>query len=165
MKSRLFVACVVSAVIAATAFAGTTLARNGQGHGHGQRHSSTHHTLFTVLTGRSVISSTGHKGAGDPDGLGSANVLIHDATTLCAGVSVSGLAAPTEVHIHRGKHNENGPHVVTLTVPSSGDPGASSGCVNGVATSLVTEISQHPNRFYIQLHTGEFPAGALRGQL
>jgi hypothetical protein len=164
MKSRLFVTCVVTALIAGSAFAGTTLA--GNGNGHGQRHGTSQAALFAVLTGRSEISpTTGHKGAGDPDGLGSANVLIPSGNTVCFGISVTGLATPSAAHIHRGKRNQNGPIVVTLTAPSAGNPGASSGCVNGVSSSLVSEIRKHPSRFYVNVHTSEFPGGAIRGQL
>ncbi|MDQ6751727.1 MAG: CHRD domain-containing protein [Actinomycetota bacterium] len=159
MKSRFLIGPVLLALVGALALAGTSLA--GNGHGHGQRHGNGHgRTLFSVLKGRNEVGT-----AGDPDGVGSANVLIHSADTVCYGVSVSGIATPTEAHIHRGKRNENGPHVVTLTFPSSGDPGASSGCATGLSSSLVTEIREHPGRFYINIHTAEFPQGALRGQL
>ena len=47
---------------------------------------------------------------------------------------------------------------------TSGDPGASAGCVN-VANTLLQEITKHPIRFYVNIHTSDFPDGALRGQL
>ena len=63
------------------------------------------------------------------------------------------------------RRKPTGPHAVELTAPSGGDPGASSGCLSGVSSSLVAEIRRHPRGFYIQLHTSYFPNGALRGQL
>ena len=164
MKSRLLVALVATALIGATAFAGTTLARNGHGHGHG--HVRAHTTLFTVLTGRAELNpTTGQKGAGDPDGLGSATILVADSDTVCFGITVKNLDAPVAAHIHRGRRNENGPIVIPLTPPSGGNPGTSSGCVDGVAAALTTELSEHPNRFYVNVHTTAFPGGAIRGQL
>ena len=68
------------------------------------------------------------------------------------------------MHVHRGRPNTNGDIVVPLTAPTSGDPGTSAGCVN-VASALLQEITKHPIRFYVNVHTSDFPDGALRGQL
>ena len=54
--------------------------------------------------------------------------------------------------------------MVTLVPPTSGDPGTSAGCVD-VASTLLQEITKHPIRFYVNIHTGDFKDGALRGQL
>jgi CHRD domain len=64
-------------------------------------------------------------------------------------------------HIHRVV---NGPIVVPLNQPSSGDPGASSGCVT-VDPKLARAILRHPHRYYANVHTAAFPSGAVRGQL
>ena len=163
MKSRFLVACAAIAVITASAFAGTTLAHNGHGNGH---HRALPTALFAVLTGRNELDPTTLRpGAGDPDGLGSANVLIPNETTVCFGISVTGLSTPTAAHIHRGRRHQNGPIVVPLTAPTGGNPGASSLCVTRVSASLVSEIRRHPNRFYVDVHTTELPGGAIRGQL
>jgi CHRD domain len=54
--------------------------------------------------------------------------------------------------------------VVPLTPPSTGDPGASSGCVT-VDPALARAILNHPHRYYANVHTTAFPNGAARGQL
>ena len=59
---------------------------------------------------------------------------------------------------------ENGPIVVTLAPPSSGDPGVSGACV-AVDPELLDDILQHPAQYYVNVHTAAFPGGALRGQL
>ncbi len=158
MKSRRLVVSVVIAAIAGLTFGGTTLANHGSGQKRG--------TFFATLTGHNELSmATMRKNAGDLDGLGSANVLVHDSDTVCFGISVSRISTPTAAHIHRGKRNENGPVRISLTPPSAGNPGASSGCVNGVSSALVSELRRHPNRFYVNVHTSDFPNGAIRGQL
>jgi hypothetical protein len=168
MKSRLIIAVTAIALLGALAIGGTSFANRGGQHGKGNR-SAKHvnrSTLFTVLNGRNELNATTlQKGAGDPDGFGSANVLLAKSDTVCFGISVTGIGSPTAAHIHRGKRNENGPVVVALTAPSSGDPGASSGCVSGVSPTLVTELKQKPHRFYVNVHTTDFPGGAVRGQL
>ncbi len=158
MKARRLGASAAVAAIAGLALGGTTLANHGQGKARG--------TSFARLTGHNEISmTTKRKGAGDADGLGSANVLIHDSDTVCFGLSVSRIGTPIAAHIHRGKRNQIGPVRVSLTPPSTGNPGASSGCVSGVASSVVTELRRHPSRFYVNVHTSQYPDGAIRGQL
>jgi CHRD domain len=120
--------------------------------------------LFARLKGRSEIGPNGRKGAGDPDGRGGFTALIA-GDQVCFGVTVDNIATPTAAHIHRGRRSQNGPIVVTLTAPASGDPGAASGCVRPDPGSVLAEILAHPNRFYANVHTGDFPNGAVRGQL
>jgi hypothetical protein len=120
--------------------------------------------LFAVLLGSNEIGTDGKRGAGDPDGVGSATVLIHDDTQLCFGLTASNISPPVAAHVHEGKQNENGPVVVPLTHPSTGDPGASSGCV-AADPELLEDIRKHPRRYYVNIHTGDFPGGAIRGQL
>ena len=120
--------------------------------------------LFAVLLGRNELAGDPlRKGAGDPDGRGSSNVTI-DGTSVCFGISVTNISAPVAAHIHRGRRNENGPIVVTLVHPATGDPGASSGCTQATA-DLAAAIQRHPRRYYVNVHTSDFPGGAIRGQL
>jgi len=142
------------------------------GHGDGGRHKGHHPgghkkssaVLFAQLSGRNEISATtGQRGAGDPDGFGSASFTF-DGDQLCFGITVANLDAPVMAHIHRGGKDVNGPVVVPLTQPATGDPGASSGCVP-IAADLAAEIQANPRGFYANVHTTAFPAGAVRGQL
>jgi CHRD domain-containing protein len=119
--------------------------------------------LFADLSGRNELSPTGQRGAGDPDGFGSASFTF-DGGQVCFGITVANIATPTAAHIHRGGKKENGPIVVPLVPPTAGDPGASSGCV-AISDALAAEIKDHPERFYANVHTTDFPGGAIRGQL
>lgn len=130
------------------------------GHGGAKRGEK---ALFGVLLGRNEIGQDGSRRAGDPDGRGSATATI-DGTKLCFGLTARDIGEPTMAHIHRGKRRENGPPVVTLTQPSAGDPGASSGCVD-VDAALAAELVKTPHKFYWNIHTKDFPDGAIRGQV
>jgi hypothetical protein len=119
--------------------------------------------LFGVLSGKKEIGQDGRKRAGDPDGRGSATAII-DGDQLCFGLTVKNVDQPIAAHIHRGNRGENGPVVVTLVAPSSGDPGASSGCV-AISAADATAIRRNPHRYYWNIHTEAFPGGAVRSQL
>jgi hypothetical protein len=121
-------------------------------------------TFLVTLLGRNEVSLEGRRRAGDLDGQGGGAVTATALGKLCFGVVVQGITTPVAMHIHRGLPGRNGPIVVPLAAPSSGDPGASAGCVD-VAGDLLSQIRRHPNRFYLNVHSGDFPNGALRGQL
>ena len=115
--------------------------------------------LFAVLSGGNEVGTTGQAAAGDPDGAGAATVNVVAADQLCFAILVNNLDPPTFAHIHQGAAGANGPIVVNLTVPNS------AGCVSGLDPALVESIRRTPSQFYVNVHTGPFPAGAARGQL
>jgi hypothetical protein len=121
--------------------------------------------LFAVMTGRKEVDANGHRGAGDPTGRGSFTAIV-DGTQLCFGITVKNLgSAPILAHIHGpARPNQNAGILVHLTPPSTGDPGASSGCVP-VDPALAHKILKRPHKYYVNVHTTQFPAGAVRGQL
>lgn len=119
--------------------------------------------LYGVLNGQKEVAPDGRKGAGDPDGKGSASA-IYDEGKLCYGLTVKNIDNPVGAHIHKGPRGKNGPIVMKLDPPSAGDPGASSGCVN-VAEGLARSILKNPHKFYWNVHTSEYPSGAIRGQV
>ena len=101
-------------------------------------------------------------GPGDPDGSGTAEITIVDATdNICWDLNVRNIAPATAAHIHRGMPGEDGPVVVTLEPPTDG---SNEGCVNAPG-ALADEIEANPAAFYVNIHNAEYPAGAIRGQL
>ncbi|MCA1708689.1 MAG: CHRD domain-containing protein [Actinobacteria bacterium] len=119
--------------------------------------------LYGVLNGQKEVAPDGRKRAGDPDGKGSASA-IYDEGKLCYGLTVKNIGNPLGAHIHRGRRGKNGRIVVRLDPPSKGDPGASSGCVK-VSERLARSIIENPDSFYWNVHTSEYPNGAIRGQV
>lgn len=110
--------------------------------------------LTAVLSGASEVPANGSQATG------SATVTLNQGLNeVCWEVSTSGLT-PTASHIHRAPAGVNGPVVVNLS-PS----GPSwSGC-REVDSDLIKEIRQHPEEFYINVHTAAIPSGEIRGQL
>jgi CHRD domain len=128
-------------------------------------HSPAFAQLSTVLLGGNEVSDAGAANAGDPDGSGTATVLIRDTdATLCYAILVTGIDTPTLAHIHEGAAGTNGPILVPLN-PPTGDPGVVSDCITGVDATLLNNIRQNPLGFYVNVHTDAFPSGAVRGQL
>ncbi|HEX7301040.1 MAG TPA: CHRD domain-containing protein [Solirubrobacteraceae bacterium] len=166
MRNRIMLALAVAvaAVVLLTtgAFAGGKPTPPGHANSHGKSKSE-NRALFAVLSGRKEVGADGRRGAGDPDARGSFTAIV-DGDQLCFGITVTNLDAPTAAHIHKGRPNQNGDIVVPLTSPSSGDPGASSGCVT-VDAALAQSILKNPHKYYANVHTAAFPAGAARGQL
>jgi hypothetical protein len=169
MRNRIMVVLVMAAVavtlLATGALAGGKSGQNNQGQSKAKGSAVTQkRALFAVLTGRKEIDPvTGKRNAGDPDGRGSFTAII-DGTQLCFGLTVKNLDTPVAAHIHKARANQNGPIVVPLTQPTTGDPGASSGCVT-IAADLAAAILKNPHKYYANVHTATFPGGAARGQL
>ena len=119
--------------------------------------------LFSAMSGANEITDDGMRGVGDPDGGGSFTAVI-DGREMCYGIAVKDIGDPVAAHIHRGGRNKNGPIVVELDPPSSGDPGSSSGCVR-LSRKLSRAIPRNPSKYYVNIHNAKYPDGAARGQL
>jgi CHRD domain len=116
-----------------------------------------------------VLAGPNETPAGDADGQGVASVMLGAAGQVCFSILARLIAAPTAAHIHEGNAGvASGPIRVTLTTPAAtGVPGtfASSGCVAGQDTAVLARLRAVPTNFYINVHNGPFPGGAIRGQL
>lgn len=104
-------------------------------------------------------------GPGDGDGIGAATLSfdgIDDTTTqVCWDMSYSGITAPTAAHIHPGAAGTAGAPIVDFGTPTANK---FSGC-RDITKTLADSIVANPANFYINVHTPEFPGGAIRGQL
>jgi len=105
-------------------------------------------------------------GAGDTDGTGTADLRLNQGQgRVCFDLTWANISAVTGGHIHKAPAGSNGGIVVDLLGgPNSSTTGAD-GCVTGVAKSLVKDIRKNSSDYYVNVHSSEFPGGAIRGQL
>ena len=147
MRRRTFLVGVCVGLVAALVLSVGALAQDGG------------RPFATVLTGAAEVP-----GPGDPDGSGTASLRLNPGRgEVCFELSVSNVALPaTGAHIHVGTATVAGPVVVPLFPPN--ESGTSSGCVSADA-DLIKAILQNPENYYVNVHTFEYPGGAVRGQL
>ena len=110
-----------------------------------------------------VLSGSAETPTGDPDGSGKIKITFDTQEGLvCWSMTFKGIAKPTGAHIHKGAAGAAGPVVVPIPTPS--DKGATKGCT-AVGRALIKDIIASPGDYYFNVHTAEFPGGAVRGQL
>jgi hypothetical protein len=98
---------------------------------------------------------------GPAGGTGNATITIDlAAKTLCYDVTWSqAVGTPSAGHIHRGPKGLSGPIVVLLDLPAK--PKA---CLQ-VDSTVLSQIAGDPGGHYVNVHTSQYPNGAVRGQL
>ncbi|MDX3105472.1 CHRD domain-containing protein [Nonomuraea angiospora] len=116
-----------------------------------------------VLLGRNEVPEAGKK-VNDRNGLAAAKFRIK-GDRLYYFVQWKKVAKPTAFHIHRGKAGKNGPVVIDLLSNGTIRGNTSSGSVRVKDTSVLNGIKKNPKNWYANLHTSEFPDGAVRAQL
>lgn len=100
----------------------------------------------------------------DEDGTGTATVVLDpEAGTACWEMTVENVDPITVSHIHEGAEGVDGGVVVDLDV--DGFEGSSEGCNEAADPEILQSIIDNPAGFYVNVHTEELPAGAIRGQL
>ena len=115
----------------------------------------------TTTVKANMIGSEETPGPGDPDGKGIATITLDDvANTVCYEFTYTGIDKPTAAHIHTGARGVAGPPVVDFNVSRNGDKG----CVGADPTAL-KNIRDNPAGHYVNIHTANYPKGAIRGQL
>jgi hypothetical protein len=100
-------------------------------------------------------------GPGDPDGKGTASITLDDAkNTACYELKYEGIGKVTAAHVHTGAQGKSGPPAIDFKPDQNGDKG----CVPADAMTLKA-VRDNPGGHYVNLHTAEYPSGAIRGQL
>jgi len=122
-------------------------------------------TAFGKVTFNTTLSGANEVPPADPDGTGTATVTVDNATSqLCYTLAVQNIALPAAAaHIHRGAAGVKGDVVVPFDVSPDASGNATS-CVS-VDAALLQEIANNPAGFYVNVHSSEFPDGAVRGQV
>jgi hypothetical protein len=146
-KKLLLLAIALALVISLASMAGTVFAASG------------FRLIKADLTGAAEVP-----GPGDPDGSGSARVrLFPNDSTVCFTIKVKDILLPAiGAHIHAGTSDVAGPIVIGLAPPD--ESGTSKGCVEA-DEDLIRDIFNNPSAYYINVHTNDFPGGAVRGQV
>lgn len=118
--------------------------------------------LTATLNGANEVNGAGVPNQGDADGTGTATISLNPtAGEVCYTITVANISTATAAHIHDGPAGANGPVVVNFAPPASG---TITGCTSA-DPDLVMDIAENPGEYYVNVHTGDFPAGAVRGQL
>jgi hypothetical protein len=117
----------------------------------------------TTLTA-DLAGVTEGENPGNPDGSGSATITLDPETgEVCWDMTAEDIGAVTQSHIHTGAEGVSGGVLIPLDV--DGFDGTTEGCTSDVAAADIQMVLDNPAGFYVNLHTADFPAGAIRGQL
>jgi hypothetical protein len=102
---------------------------------------------------------------GDPDGVGTVLLTLNAGQgSVCWSTQATNIALPaTASHIHKAPFGVSGPIVLPLSPPDAN--GQASGCAEDVDRDLIVDIFSNPDDYYVNVHTSQFPAGAIRSQI
>ncbi|WP_162641707.1 CHRD domain-containing protein [Streptosporangium sp. 'caverna'] len=117
----------------------------------------------SVLLGRNEVREAGKK-VNDRDGLAVAKFRIQ-GNRMYYFVQWKNVTRPTAFHIHRGKAGTNGAVVIDLLSSGKIRGNTSSGSVLVKDSSVLKGIKSNPKNWYANMHTKQFPDGAVRGQV
>lgn len=98
---------------------------------------------------------------GDPDGSGGFVATVDAETNdFCYSLWGVKIGKPTMAHVHSGAAGASGPPVITIDMTGKD----SDACI-AIDMVKLEPIVKNPADYYINIHTADFPAGAVRGQL
>ena len=123
-------------------------------------------TLLAELSSANEVVAEGDPDPRELGVTGKAWVVIDDETgEVCWEIESDGInqesGAAAAAHIHVGGPTENGDVVVPLSVNADG---SGEGCV--MADMAVAQaILDNPPGYYVNVHSTNYPAGVMRGQL
>ena len=151
-RAQLFLLLVGGGALVATAFA----APPPQG---GRK-------FTTTLNGANECNAAHVCNLGDPDGTGTANIEVNvGQQRVCWEITVNNISAPLRGHIHKGPAGGAGGIVVPFFEPATVDLDGCTSTTQPIDRRLLMDIIQHPQDYYVNVHTADFPGGAIRGQL
>jgi hypothetical protein len=118
-----------------------------------------------VMKGTNEVPVKGGPKVGDKDGSGTARMRIQ-GDQVYYYFSWKGIGTPIMGHVHEGVAGKNGDVKIPFFAKKlSGGGYYTSGTVTVKDQALLQRIEAHPEQFYFNLHTEEFPGGAIRGQV
>ena len=123
--------------------------------------------VFETVVKLTPEEEVGSAAPGDVDGKGNIALTFKPLQEeICFDLEVENLGTLTRAHIHNAPRGENGGITVFFfdTVIDDPIPVQNEGCVD-VDFDTILEILLTPDQYYVNIHTDENPAGAIRGQL
>ncbi|MFJ9380776.1 CHRD domain-containing protein [Streptomyces sp. NPDC101455] len=118
----------------------------------------------SILTGDNEVPVKGKPAVGDKDGSAVALMRVQGDEVSFA-FAWTGIGTPTMAHLHQGARGTNGDVKIPFFMEKlKGGTPFVFGSVQVKDADLLRSIKAHPDQFYFNLHTGEFPGGAVRGQ-
>ncbi|MER5767809.1 CHRD domain-containing protein [Streptomyces sp. NPDC001985] len=128
-------------------------------------------SLFAAsLNGANEVPVQGGPAVNDRDGLALQFVKVQ-GDKVSVAVKFRGTDKPTALHIHQGARGTNGGVKIDFTgllakgsSRLDGWTGAVTGTVRITDKAVLRAFTADPNGFYANLHTAQFPGGAVRGQ-
>jgi hypothetical protein len=116
------------------------------------------HAETVVFT--ATLSGAEEPGGGDARGSGSFRATVETSTgDVCYTLMTKDLAPAVAAHVHEGAAGATGGPVITVEVTGDDEY-----CLAAQA-ELLQAMAANPGNYYVNVHTRDFPAGAIRGQL
>jgi hypothetical protein len=121
--------------------------------------------LATSLRGANEVPVQGGPAVGDKDGAALEFIEVK-GNKVSVAVKWRGIGRPTMLHIHQGAKGTNGGVKIDFSKLIDNSKGHRLvGTVEVDDPALLNQLTTDPGSFYANLHTAEFPGGAVRGQL
>ncbi len=115
-----------------------------------------------ILIYRVKLTGGAETPPGAPRGVGDAIVAFHGSSVVCWRFAhLHGFTHPTFAQIHIGAKGRSGNIVEPL---STGPRLHHQGCAT-VSANLVRSIKRGPQGYYLNIHSEQYPSGAVRAQL
>lgn len=120
----------------------------------------------TTLNGANECNAAGTCNLGDPDGTGTADISVNvGQQRVCWDITVNNIGTVTRGHIHNAPAGTAGNIVVGFFEADAVDLESCTPTTQPVDRALLMDILQNPQNYYVNVHTSDFAAGAIRGQL
>lgn len=118
--------------------------------------------LRAKMTAEEVVDPAGQPSPGPAGAKGRTDLAIESrAGKVCYRLALEAVEdTPTGVHVHRGVKSAPGNVVIELNYAQNGNRG----CVNA-NSAVLSDIKEHPEQYYVDVHTDRHPNGAVRGQV
>ena len=118
-------------------------------------------TLGAVLTGSQEVPPRAVPGFGNA-------TVVFDATrqNITVTITVTNLGSPiNNFHIHEAPVGVNGPIVVDIIGMGGTFTNGTMTGTFAISDAVALRMLQNPGNFYVNVHTTQFPGGAVRGNL